>query len=125
MLAQIKSLGKSIILQWIPTHCGIQGNEKADILAKTGSRIMQKEKQKLSYESIKRIVKNKINDNYNFHLIDTNKDSKWIKFLKTPGIIPRVPKKSAVAMFRLITGHDISIKLDTSFSKLSAVFQRR
>ena len=27
-------------------------------------------------------------------------------FLKTPGIIPEVPRKSAVAMFRLITGHD-------------------
>ena len=57
MLTQIKSLGKTIILQWIPAHCGIQGNEKADILAKKGSKIMQKEKQKLSYESIKQIVK--------------------------------------------------------------------
>ena len=53
MLKQIQSLGKTIILQWIPAHCGIQGNEKADILAKKGSKIMQKEKQKLSYESIK------------------------------------------------------------------------
>ena len=66
---------------------------------------------------MKRIVKKKINDNYNFNLIDTNKDSKWIKFLKTPGIIPEVPRKSAVSKFRLITGHDclstvnISIKL--------------
>ena len=67
---------------------------------------MQKEKQKLSYESIKRIAKKKINQNYNFHLIDTNKNSKWIKFLKTLGIIPDVPRKSAVAMFRLIMGHD-------------------
>ena len=49
MLTQIQSLGKTIILQWIPA----QGNEKADILAKKGSKIMQK----LSYESIKRILK--------------------------------------------------------------------
>ena len=106
MLTQIKSLGKTLILQWIPVHCGIQGNEKADILAKKGSKIMLKEKQKLLYESIKRIVKKKINDNYNFNLIDTNKDSKRIKFLKIPVIIPEVPRKSAVAMFRLIMGHD-------------------
>ena len=48
MLKQIQSFSKTIILQWIPAHCGIQGNEKANILAKKGSKIMQKEKQKLS-----------------------------------------------------------------------------
>ena len=39
-------------------------------------------------------------------LVDTNNNSKWINFLKTPDIIPEVSRKSAVAMLRLITGHD-------------------
>ena len=42
MLTQIKSLGKTIILQWIPAQCGIQGNEKADILAKRDLRSCRK-----------------------------------------------------------------------------------
>ena len=36
-----------IILQWISAHCGIKGKKRADMLAKKGSKIMQKEKQKL------------------------------------------------------------------------------
>ena len=49
------------------------------------------------------VAKEKYNENYNFSLIDTNNISKWIKFFKTPGIIPKVPRKSAVAMFKLMT----------------------
>ena len=30
-----------MIMQWIPSHCGILGNEKADGLAKKGTEILQ------------------------------------------------------------------------------------
>ena len=33
-------------------------------------------------------------------------NSKGITFLKTPGIIPEVPRKSVVVMFGLVMGHD-------------------
>ena len=36
MIQQIQKLGKNIVLQWIPAHCNILGNEKADVLAKKG-----------------------------------------------------------------------------------------
>ena len=38
--------------------------------------------------------------------------------IKTPGIIPEVPRKSAVAMFRLITGHDCLSKYLHKIGKL-------
>ena len=31
----------TVVLQWIPAHCGISGNERADRLAKSGSKQLQ------------------------------------------------------------------------------------
>ncbi|XP_015915700.2 uncharacterized protein [Parasteatoda tepidariorum] len=36
LMAEIGEKYKTIALQWIPSHCGIPGNEKADVLAKKG-----------------------------------------------------------------------------------------
>uniref|UniRef100_A0A8D8WXT1 RNase H type-1 domain-containing protein n=1 Tax=Cacopsylla melanoneura TaxID=428564 RepID=A0A8D8WXT1_9HEMI len=33
-IKQLGKLNKLIALQWIPSHCGLHGNEKADYLAK-------------------------------------------------------------------------------------------
>ncbi|GIY27267.1 hypothetical protein CDAR_455761 [Caerostris darwini] len=35
-LENLASLEKTIILQWVPAHCGVPGNEKADFLPKRG-----------------------------------------------------------------------------------------
>lgn len=34
MVKKIQNLSKNIVLQWIPAHCVLNGNEKADMLAK-------------------------------------------------------------------------------------------
>ncbi|GIX76613.1 RNase H domain-containing protein [Caerostris darwini] len=35
-LENLASLKKTIVVQWVPAHCGVPGNEKADFLAKRG-----------------------------------------------------------------------------------------
>ena len=37
LLAEVESVSDRLVLQWIPGHCHIKGNEKADSLAKEGS----------------------------------------------------------------------------------------
>ena len=47
-----------LTLQWIPGHCDLQGNERADRLAKEGARKEQPDNPS-SYNNIRRILKNK------------------------------------------------------------------
>ena len=47
-----------VTLQWIPSHCDVQGNEKADILAKEGSTKDQVDKS-TTYKEAKTIIKAK------------------------------------------------------------------
>ena len=46
------------VLQWIPAHTGIHGNEVAYQLAKEGSK-KQQPKSKLSYREAKTLIRNK------------------------------------------------------------------
>ena len=57
-----------MILQWIPAHCGVKGNEHADRLSKQGAN-MEQEKLPITLKQKKTIMKNlfrakKIPDDY-------------------------------------------------------------
>ena len=41
LLKCLHVLPKQVVLQWIPGHCGVSGNELADYLAKQGASIIQ------------------------------------------------------------------------------------
>jgi hypothetical protein len=45
IISELKSLREStqVVLQWIPSHCGIDGNELADSLSRVGSCLAQHE----------------------------------------------------------------------------------
>ena len=47
----------TIVLQWIPSHCGIGGNEKADTLAKEGAG-KEQANTPVTYSEVKTIIKN-------------------------------------------------------------------
>ena len=64
---------RRVVLQWIPAHCGISGNEKADELAQRGAN-MQQENLPITIKQNKTIIKNKfrvktIHDDY--HKLDS------------------------------------------------------
>ena len=57
------------VLQWIPAHTGIHGNEVADQMAKIGSK-KQQPKSKLSYREANTFIKNKRHDDSKHILVN-------------------------------------------------------
>ena len=54
----ITAYGTRLTLQWVPSHTNINGNEKADSLAKQGAEKMQPDRP-ITFQELKRIVKHK------------------------------------------------------------------
>ncbi|KAJ4444903.1 hypothetical protein ANN_06701 [Periplaneta americana] len=110
MLSQLISLNKRIVFQWIPSHCGILGNENADALAKKGSTASYRHVTKSTYYSVKRFIKSTYLDFNKQNLITQSQGKKWNSLHQNPQLIPDLPRKSSVAAFRLTTGHDCLAK---------------
>ncbi|XP_071043360.1 uncharacterized protein [Parasteatoda tepidariorum] len=78
---------------WIPGHCGVAGNELANHLAKQGASILQASKKAVPLTNAKRLIKKKMMD------LTLNQYTEKI-----------LPRRRAVAEFRLTTGHDCLLK---------------
>ena len=99
------ALHKKVILQWIPTHCGVEGNETADFLAKKGSKIVSNQTSTpISFHFIKRTILNKYINRLREEYTTKTSGKEW-KDLEDYNITT-LQRKSAVATFRLRTGHD-------------------
>ncbi|KAJ4443088.1 hypothetical protein ANN_04738 [Periplaneta americana] len=110
MLSQLISLNKRIVFQWIPSHCGILGNENVDALATKGSTATYRPVTKSTYYSVKRFIKSTYLDVNKQNLITQSQGKKWNSLHQNSQLIPDLPRKSSVAAFRLATGHDCLAK---------------
>ena len=88
------SIRHTIVLQWIPSHCQIEGNEEADKLSKEGSKSEQPPTS-ISYSEAKGLIKN------TFH-------QAWKDKLNIPTediSLQRLERWQQTIIFRLRTGH--------------------
>ena len=96
---------REVVLQWIPAHCEVYGNEKADYLAKKGSKMPQVAKN-LSYSSVKAHLSTATKRRVQKEWVDKGKDKIWEK-ITTGNVKHHENRRTATAQFRLQTGHDL------------------
>lgn len=102
----LKSLADFVVLQWVPSHCGVEGNERADYLAKKGTTVLQRPNQPLTFHSAKILIKLEFERRFDSNISILARGKAWECLLNSGTSIPDLPRSSAVASFRLLTGHD-------------------
>ncbi|GFT46979.1 RNase H domain-containing protein [Trichonephila clavipes] len=75
LLGKIK--GK-IVFQWVPSHCGIWGNERADFLAKKGTGIFQNFRRDLTLHSAKLEIKRIFGESFRLTTSRVARDKPWM-----------------------------------------------
>ncbi|GFR58676.1 ribonuclease H1 [Elysia marginata] len=88
-------LKQNIEFQWIPSHCGIPGNERADRLAKEGSK-QDQTTESFSYQEVKSVIKGIYSERWKAE--NTNYSFKR-------DMMHQLPRKEQCTFFRLRTGH--------------------
>ena len=83
----------NLVLQWIPAHCGIKGNEEADKLSKEGSKATQ-EDHPISYSEAKTLLRNCFHNSWKARLCPREKDE-----------TDYLTRRQQIIIFRLRTGH--------------------
>ncbi|GFX75445.1 RNase H domain-containing protein [Trichonephila clavipes] len=97
LLGKIK--GK-IVFQWVPSHCGLWGNERADFLAKKGTGILQNFRRDLTLHSAKLEIKRIFRESFRITASRVARDKPWSTLCKKSHGIPSSPRAAAVAFNR-------------------------
>ena len=104
-------------MQWIPSHCSISGNERADFLAKSGAAKEQPDTA-VSQATVKKIIKSNSKIEWHTKWAQSKKGRSMFNFVATPkknDPINSLNRKDQVIIFRLRTTH---IPLNAHLSRI-------
>ncbi|GFW08095.1 uncharacterized protein LOC103524116 [Trichonephila clavipes] len=98
---------REVVLQWIPSHCGIHGNEQADKLAKEASPL-HPPCLLMPLQNAKQLIRDKLQQKRISTLTDLVIGKSWSCLLdgQRRAQLSALPRVEGVACFRIITGHD-------------------
>ena len=103
----IRTFDLNLTLQWIPSHCGIPGNERADYLAKKGAAKTQQDKP-VSQATVKQIIKSNNKIEWYNKWAQNDKGRVMYHHIPKPNKIDPInslERKDQVVIFRLRTNH--------------------
>ena len=90
--------GKTIAFQWVPSHVGIHGNKTADLLAKKGTTLQNKETLP-NFGTIRRLIKQKTQEKFFQEAIASSNKKQWQNIKSTWENNKNKPRKQAAANF--------------------------
>ena len=117
----LTSYDVQLTLQWIPGHCDLLGNEKADKLAKEGAKQDQPDNP-ASYKNIRRQLKNNSKEEWLKRWREGETGRAVFKEMKEPNPkdgINSLTRKHQSAIFQLRTGHS---KLNFSLNRFDPCY---
>jgi hypothetical protein len=95
---------KTIAFQWVPSHVGIHGNETADLLAKKETTLLSKCTE-LNFRTVKRLIKQKTEEKFLKEATTLSSKTPRQNNKSTWEHNNNKPRKQALVLFRLNTGH--------------------
>ena len=109
----------ALYLQWIPSHCGIQGNERADTLAKRGASMLQPDRS-VSLATTKKILKSNKTIEWHNQWAQSDKGRVMFRYVTKPNKndpINLLQRKDQVVIFRHRTNH---VQLNAHLSRIKS-----
>ena len=106
-----------IVLQWIPGHSGVQGNESADSLAKTGASLPQPDAP-VSMDTVKKMIRTNFKEEWLQGWINNGTGRALFENMNAPkknDAINQLKRKDQTTIFRLRTTH---VPLNGHLSKI-------
>lgn len=110
-LSKLKELQKEITFQWIPSHCGIPGNEKVDNIAKQATYLQPRPLQVISLSSAFASVKSHFTNLWINNWLSSDKGKILQSVQKKPNdleMYKNLPRHVQTFLTRARTGHIVT-----------------